>query len=167
MAEAMHSSTPALDDSTLFLAWDRLRRPIWMFDPAASKGVYANTSALALWGSETLEALLARDFSDLSPAVKARTARLVQVTVGGETVSERWTFYPNGQPVTVKATISTFVLDDDRPVLLFEAAPIEVGHSTSRGLARRTPSATEPASATTCMPSARSTTSAIPRRTIS
>ena len=33
--------------------------------------------------------------------------------------------------------------------------------------ARRTPSATEPASATTVMPSARSTTSAMPRRTTS
>ena len=134
MADSMHSAAPALDDSSLFLAWDRLRRPIWMFDPAASKGVYANIPALALWGSDTLEALLARDFSDLSPAVKARTARLVQVTVGGETVSERWTFYPNGQPVTVKATISTFVLDDDRPVLLFEAAPIEVGPAERRAV---------------------------------
>lgn len=134
MAESMHSAAPALDDSSLFLAWDRLRRPVWMFDPAASKGVYANTSALALWGSDTLEALLARDFSNLSPAVKARTARLVQVTADGETVSERWTFYPNGQPVTVKATISTFVLADDRPVLLFEAAPIEVGAAERRAV---------------------------------
>ena len=33
--------------------------------------------------------------------------------------------------------------------------------------ARRTPSATEPASATTCMPSARSMISAMPRRTTS
>lgn len=134
MADSMHSAAPALDDSSLFLAWDRLRRPVWIFDPAASKGVYANTSALALWGSDTLEALLARDFSSLSPAVKARTARLVQVTADGETVSERWTFYPNGQPVTVKATISTFVLADDRPVLLFEAAPIEVGAAERRAV---------------------------------
>lgn len=134
MAGPMHSAAPSLDDSSLFLAWDRLRRPVWMFDPAASKGVYANTSALALWGSDTLEALLARDFSNLSPAVKARTDRLVQVTADGETVSERWTFYPNGQPVTVKATISTFVLADDRPVLLFEAAPIEVGPAERRAV---------------------------------
>ena len=134
MAGPMHSAAPALDDSSLFLAWDRLRSPVWMFDPAASRGVYANIPALALWGSDTLEALLARDFSNLSPAVKARTARLVQVTADGETVSERWTFYPNGQPVTVKATISTFVLDDDRPVLLFEAAPIEVGPAERRAV---------------------------------
>ena len=134
MADPMHSVTPALDDPSLFLAWNRLRRPVWMFDPAASKGVYANPSALALWGSDTLEALLARDFFNLSPAIKARTARLVQVTADGETVSERWTFYPNGQPVTVKATISTFLLADDRPVLLFEAAPIDVGPAERRAV---------------------------------
>lgn len=130
----MQSTTPAPDDASLFLAWNRLRRPVWMFDPVAGRGVYANPPALTLWGSDTLEALLARDFSNLSPAVQARTARLVQVTADGETVTERWTFYPNGQPVTVKATISTFVLDDGRPVLLFEAAPVEVEPAERRAV---------------------------------
>ena len=46
--------------------------------------------------------LLARDFSVLSPAVKVRSDRLVALTADGGEVSERWTFYPNGQPVTVR-----------------------------------------------------------------
>lgn len=107
-------------------AWDSLRRPIWLFDPVGLRGVYANTSALALWGAETLEELLSRDFSQLSPAVLARTDRLAKSTASGETVDEQWTFYPGGVPVTVQATISTYRLDDGRPVLLFEAAPSEV-----------------------------------------
>jgi CheY-like chemotaxis protein len=107
-------------------AWDALRRPIWLFDPKALRGVYANSAALRLWGADSLDELLARDFSQLSRAVRARTRRLAQATAGGEAVDERWTFFPNGEPVTVQATISTCVLDDGRAVLLFEAAPTEV-----------------------------------------
>ena len=31
--------------------WDRLKRPIWIFDPASRRGLYANPPALALWGA--------------------------------------------------------------------------------------------------------------------
>jgi PAS domain-containing protein len=115
-------------------AWDQLRRPIWIFDPHGLKGVYANPPALRLWGAESLAELLSRDFSGLSPAVKARTARLAEATGEGGQVSERWTFYPNGFPVTVEATISTFLLDDGRPVLLFEASEAEVGAGERRAV---------------------------------
>jgi len=111
---------------SLTKAWDALRRPIWLFDPQALRGVYANPAALDLWGAESPEELLARDFSKLSKAVKARTDRLAQATAGGGEIAERWTFYPKGQPVTVQATISTCRLDDGRALLLFEAAPTEV-----------------------------------------
>lgn len=97
-----------------------------MFDPVNARGVYANAAALTLWGAETLDELLARDFSRLSPAVRARTDRLREATADGGEISERWTFYPNGQPVTVQATISTFQMGDGSGVLLFEAAPLDV-----------------------------------------
>lgn len=115
-------------------AWDALRRPIWMFDPSAMRGVYANAAALDLWGSDSLDALLARDFSQMSPAVLARTERLARETANGETLSEHWTFYPNGRPLTVTAIISTHWLDDGTPVLLFEAAPIEVESEERRAV---------------------------------
>jgi CheY-like chemotaxis protein len=114
--------------------WDRLRRPVWLYDPHTSRGVYANPPALALWGAETLEELLGRDFSVLSPAVKVRTDRLVALTADGGEVSERWTFYPKGQPVTVQASISVFRLDDGREVLLFEASPTEVDAGERRAV---------------------------------
>lgn len=107
-------------------AWDALRRPIWLFDPAALRGLYANPAALDLWDADSLDELLSRDFSQLTPAVLARIARLAQATAGGEEVTERWTFYPNGRPVTVQAVISTHRLADGRAALLFEAAPTEV-----------------------------------------
>ncbi len=114
------------DLSLAMRGWDRLRRPVWMFDPDALRGVYANPAALSLWGAESLEELLARDFSNLSLAVRARTDRLRDATADGGEISERWTFYPNGRPVTVQATISTYRTEDGRGILLFEAAPLEV-----------------------------------------
>jgi len=118
--------------SSAVRGWDRLRRPVWMFDPVSFRGVYANAAALTLWGADTLDELLARDFSNLSPAVRARTDRLRDATAGGSEINERWTFYPNGRPVTVQATISTFRMDDGRGVLLFEAAPLDVGAEERR-----------------------------------
>lgn len=114
--------------------WDALRAPIWLYDPINLKGVYANRAALLLWGASSLPELLARDLGKLSPAVLARVQRLAQVTADGGDVVERWTFYPKGEPVTVAATISTFHLEDGRPVLLFEAAPAEVSASERRAV---------------------------------
>jgi signal transduction histidine kinase/AmiR/NasT family two-component response regulator len=116
----------ALGYAAGFRAWDGLRRPIWVFDPATCRGLYANPPAMELWGAETLDELLSRDFSKLSPAVLTRVARLAQATADGGSVTERWSFYPKGQPLTVQAVISTLKLEDGRPALLFEAAPADV-----------------------------------------
>ena len=130
----MTVTLPRLAGGTELTAWDSLRRAVWLFDPETCFGVYANSRALALWGATDLEELLARDFSALSPAVRARTDRLRSVTAGGDSVQERWTFYPNGQPLTVKAMISTVVLEDGRQVLLFEATETEVGEEERRAV---------------------------------
>lgn len=121
----MRASDQPIDLAAL-AAWDRLRRPVWIFDSAASRGVYANAAALELWGAPDLAELLSRDFSKLSPAVRTRTERLMALTADGSEVEERWTFYPKGQPVTVTAAISTVALSDGRRALLFEAAPVDV-----------------------------------------
>ena len=130
----MSLTPPAPDMTSRMLVWDALRRPIWLFDPHGLRGVYANPAGMRLWGAESAEELLSRDFSRLSPAARARTERLARATANGEEVTERWTFYPNGEPVTVQATISTCWLDDGRAVLLFEAAPTEVEASERRAV---------------------------------
>lgn len=122
----MSLDLPRLADGENLTAWDRLRRPVWLFDPVSCFGVYANQTALTLWGASSLEELLSRDFSKLSPAVRTRTERLRVLTVDGQQIQENWTFYPNGQPVTVQAVISTVALSDGREVLLFEAAETDV-----------------------------------------
>ncbi len=123
---------PALPPFTA--AWDRLRRPVWVFDPQTCFGLYANPSAMELWGAETLDELLSRDFSKLSPAVRTRVERLAQATARGEAVIERWTFYPRGQPLTVQAVISSLTLADGRQALLFEAAPVDVEEGERRAV---------------------------------
>lgn len=106
--------------------WDHLHRPIWVFDPVTCRGLYANPAALELWGAASLAELLARDFSQLSPAVRSRIERLGQATADGSSVTERWSFYPQGVPVAVQALISTLPLDDGGRALLFEAAAVDV-----------------------------------------
>jgi CheY-like chemotaxis protein len=102
-------------------AWDQLRRPVWLYDPQSGQKPYANPAALALWGAESLAALADRDFSAQSPAMKTRIQRLVEQTAHGAAVSERWVFFPHGQPVTTQAVVSMFVDDDGKALLLFEA----------------------------------------------
>jgi len=105
-----------------------------MFDPVALRGVYANPAALALWGAASLGELLGRDFTAISETVKSRTDRLAKATADGSEVSERWTFYPNGRPVTVQATISAYDLAGGASVLLFEASPVDAEPEERRAL---------------------------------
>lgn len=107
------------------LGFDRLRRPIWVFDDVRKRKVYANRAALALWGAATLEELVERDFSDQSQAVRTRMRDIAMRIEDGAAVEERWTFYPKGSPVTVVATISRIVLPDGGSAMLFEASSAE------------------------------------------
>jgi signal transduction histidine kinase len=124
----MSSATPTLKPAPIGLpfdtaALDRLRRPVWVFDDVRKRKVYANPAAVALWGADSLEALLARDFSQQSPAVRTRMDALAHRLAAGEAVVERWTFYPLGHPTSVQATISAITLSDGGEAMLFEATP--------------------------------------------
>lgn len=114
--------------------WDRLRRPVWLFDNVAKRHLYANDAALILWGATSREEFLERDCSDQSEAVKARTQRLLDDTANGEVVSERWTFYPNGEPTPAKVLASTFRLSNGRAVIMMEAEALEVEADQLRSL---------------------------------
>jgi signal transduction histidine kinase/ActR/RegA family two-component response regulator len=134
MGCSVQDPAPRLDLLFDIRAWDRLHRPIWIYDPATSRGLYANPTALELWGADSLNELLARDFSQLSPAVRRRIERLALATADGATQTERWSFYPRGQPVTVLAVISSLDIGGGRSALLFEANSIEVGDAELRAV---------------------------------
>jgi signal transduction histidine kinase/CheY-like chemotaxis protein len=118
----------------LGLDFDGLRRPIWIFDDVRKRKVYANRAAVALWGAASLEELLARDFSDQSPAVRVRMADIAKRVQQGAAVEERWTFYPNGAPVVVQTTISRIALPDGGPGLLLEGSRVATNADEHRAV---------------------------------
>lgn len=114
--------------------WDRLRRPVWLFDNVVKRHIYANDAALALWGAASREEFLGRDCSDQSDAVKSRTQRLLNETAEGQVVNERWTFYPNGEPTPAKILASTYYLPCGRAVIQMEAEALEADADQMRSL---------------------------------
>jgi CheY-like chemotaxis protein/PAS domain-containing protein len=102
-----------------------------LYDPRTGRKPYANRAALDLWAADSLHDFQARDFSPRSPAMRARIRRLAEMTPGDRAISERWTFYPNGQPVTGQALISVFRTDGGDDLLLFEVAPEDI-HAEER-----------------------------------
>ena len=122
------------DDLPEARGWDRLRRPVWLFDNVDKRHLYANDAALALWGADCREEFLARDCSDQSDAVRARTQRLLDETANGEVVIERWTFYPHGVPSPAKVLVSTHFMPSGRGVILMEAEALEVDADQARSL---------------------------------
>lgn len=114
--------------------WDRLRRPVWLFDDEAKRHIYANDAALELWGADCRDEFLGRDCSDQSEAVRTRTQRLLDETAEGASVSERWTFYPNGQPQPVDVVVSTFFDLQGRRSLLFEGMVVKPDADAVRSL---------------------------------
>jgi len=114
--------------------FEHLRQPVWVFDDTRKRKVYANKAALELWGAATLHELQARDFTDQSPAVRIRMDAISERIARGETVHDRWTFYPHGAPVVVRTAISLIPLVDGGAGMLFEAAPAEVEAQEHRAI---------------------------------
>jgi len=99
------TAPPLGDDARLpsdIVGLDRLQSPVWVFDPVTDQRLYANPSALALWGAAGLA-----------------------VPSGGESRTEMLTFHPDGKPVSVRAIASPLALRDGSSAILFEASRLE------------------------------------------
>lgn len=116
-------------------ALDLLSNPVWVFDPARNRKLYANSSAVALWGAEDLASLRSRDFSAKSDAARIRTEQTLLAVMEGELKTDVWTFYPNGDPVSVRTVASGLLLPDGSTALLFEASVAEEPAELVRALA--------------------------------
>ena len=76
------------DDMILFNA---LEHPVYVFDILNKCMWWANTSAVEMWNSESLEALLERDFvTDMSDASEQRMLGYLRRFQRGERVRESW-----------------------------------------------------------------------------
>jgi signal transduction histidine kinase/CheY-like chemotaxis protein len=109
--------------------------PLWVFDLDGRRIVWANAAALELWAADTVEDLLARDFSDMSQAAVTRFRVALDEVAAGKTHHEQWTLYPRGKPVTIIAGYAGVRLQDGRLGALIEAkASASVDPATLRAV---------------------------------
>jgi signal transduction histidine kinase/ActR/RegA family two-component response regulator len=103
--------------------FNMLKYPVWVFDIKRRGMYWGNETALKVWNAESLEALTRRDFaSDMSQAAKTFLNDLLPKFERNETVTEQWTFYPEGKEAkTMGITCSGIRIDDGRMAMLVEA----------------------------------------------
>lgn len=108
-----------------------IRSPVWLFDVDRERVIWANSAALVLWGSDDLSQLQQRDMSaDMSRKVRERLGQYCADLAGTtNSMSEHWTFYPNGQPSTCECSISAIEPPDGGRWLMVNA--IRQGNGSS------------------------------------
>ncbi len=101
-------------------ALNLLQTPVWVFDLDRMQMWWANHAALQLWQADSLEELLARDWSDASAATRTRLQWYRERFQRGETVTERWTFYPKRRAISVRCTFRGLTIEAGRLAMLCE-----------------------------------------------
>ncbi|MFS8119445.1 MAG: PAS domain S-box protein, partial [Microcoleus sp.] len=101
-------------------AFDLLQNPIWIFDIEHWQMRWANQASLYLWNAATRQELTSRNFSDVSESTRIRLQSYLQQFEQGQTLSEQWTFYPAGEPVSVGCRCSGIRIDGGRLAMLVE-----------------------------------------------
>lgn len=109
-------------------ALNLLHHPVWIFDVDAKRVHWANRAAITqVWHAESLAKLRSRDMgADMSPSVARRlTQYRADFISHGAAFNERWTLYPNGEPVALHVTFSGYPLPDGRMAMLCEGRHAE------------------------------------------
>ncbi|MEG4200274.1 diguanylate cyclase domain-containing protein [Microcoleus sp. Pol12A5] len=101
-------------------AFDLLQNPIWIFDIQHLQMRWANQASLYLWNASSRQELVSRNFSDVSESTGIRLQTYLQQFQQGKTLSEQWTFYPGGQPVSVRCRCSGIGIEGGRLAMLVE-----------------------------------------------
>lgn len=100
----------------------QLHTAIWIYDIDEHCIVWANSSALKLWGSPSIEELLARDFKvGESKAVRESLEQYKVAFKKGETIQKNWAYSPNGKETSAFCQFSGITLADGRLGMLVEA----------------------------------------------
>ncbi|MEG4816346.1 diguanylate cyclase domain-containing protein [Microcoleus sp. K5-D4] len=109
-------------------AFDLLQNPIWIFDIEHWQIRWANQASLYLWDASTRQQLASHNFRDmLSESTRIRLQSYLQQFEQGQTLSEQWTFYPGGEPVSVGCRCSGIRIDGGRLAILVEGK-VETAH---------------------------------------
>ena len=117
-----HSGQVLLDMGDL-RHYEWLQVPMWVFDPEQLCLRWANEAGVAFWRADSLQALLARDFSDASVATRSRLLACLPQHAAGRVLRESWTLYPLGQPMTTALLSRGVRLPDSRQAIFFCSEP--------------------------------------------
>ncbi len=115
---------------------DVLHFPVWIFDIELQTMWWANVEAIRLWNSSSLDALLARDWSEgMSDTTQTRLNGYLERFRRNEVIDEQWTFYPKeGEPVTVQCMCSGVQIDGGRMAMLIAGRPAKTEEIQPEGL---------------------------------
>ncbi len=113
---------PWIKDHEELSGFQPLKTPIWIFDVDRHCVWWANPSGLTFWEADSLDALLARDFSSDNEIVRTRLRQIVANPTGSGRVQETWTLYPHGHPTTVILDFKPIMIDDGRHAVMIEAS---------------------------------------------
>lgn len=109
---------------------DILQTPIWIFDIENLQMWWANHAALHIWNAPNREELIQRNFKDISEATRIRLNAYLQQFKHKKNITETWTFYPQGQPISVRCTCSGIPIETGRIAMLVEGIT-EVANQSS------------------------------------
>ncbi len=102
------------------IAFDRLQTPVWIYDIQNLQMWWANQAAVHIWNAQSREELLNRNFSDVSESTHIRLQSYLQEFQQGKTITENWTFYPEGKPVSLRCIFSGIPIEQGRMAILVE-----------------------------------------------
>lgn len=122
LTEADINLIDTIDPRELMAQVDRIATAMWVFDFDRKRIVWANHSALDVWGATSVSELRKRDLGvDMSRAVAERLDQYrADFCRGDATFSENWTIYPNGIPKTLQVVFRGLRLRDGRMAMLCE-----------------------------------------------
>ncbi len=117
-------------------AFEWLETPVWVLDPQTVGICWANAAAVRFWRAESLEELLRRDFSAISPAARTRLDALADMVATGQIGHDSMIFYPLGEPLHALVTRAPIVDEEGRQLILCEARTPshEADSATLRGV---------------------------------
>lgn len=111
--------------------FDCLQTPMWVFDFEFPGKWWANRAGLLLWKADSVEHMRERGRgTPVSEATKLRQATMRDCLTRGETMKDRWTYYPTGHaPFVAEVIFSAICIAnaagaEPRLAMLAEARPI-------------------------------------------
>lgn len=100
---------------------EQIALPIWVMDLTELRMLWANKRGLELWSATSLDELLERDFSQVSPTMRTRLRVIQEALEQGRDFEDQVTLYPRGVARTVRAQASPLLLEDGRVAMLAQA----------------------------------------------